>query len=226
MPADSRSTPDNSISRDPWFRALDPARQQSLLARATIRSIGTGVRLYSFGDPPNGLHAVVRGEVRLFAYPEPGAETVVNIIRSGQWFGELSVIDGLGRPHDAIASEPSRILSVPMLAMVDLIERFPLLWRDLALLGCAHQRLGIRALGRLRSKTAIKRLSGFLANWAVAEDSRDVSMSQSELSQIIGVSRQRINVLASQLQADGLIVLHYGKIEICDPDRLRSLARL
>src|SRR3546814_19281798 len=73
------------------------------------------------------------------------------IVKRGRWFGELSVIDGGERPHDALAAAGTIILSVAMAAIVAAAERAPLLWRGLTLLHCAQHQLGLRDAAQDRS---------------------------------------------------------------------------
>src|SRR5215210_4615655 len=105
------------LKSDPWFGALQPQCRDLVLAHGVVRNFTDGTRLYRLGDPPNGLHALLAGEVRLISYPSVGTELVGKIIRPGQWFGELSVIDGKGRPHDAVAVGKGRVLTVAMPAI-------------------------------------------------------------------------------------------------------------
>lgn len=215
----------DTVRVDPWFAMLNPERQALLLSHGTSRVMAAGSRLYHLGDPPNGLYLLIKGEIRLINYPEPGMETLADFIRPGQWFGELSIIDGQGRPHDAIVSEAATVLTISAGDMRVLADQDPLWWRDLALLAAMHQRHGMRAVVRMRGKTSFQRLAGFLANSAMIASSRYVAFSQSELAQLIGVSRQQINVLLGRMRADGLLVAHYRKIEILDMTRLANIAK-
>lgn len=215
----------NSVSADPWFARLAPDRQHCLLSRAASRILPAGTRIYRLGDPPNGLHCLLKGEVRLVNYPEPGMETLSNLIRPGQWFGELSSIDGLGRPHDAIISESSVLLTISTQDIRKLLDEDPLWWRDLALLAAMHQRHGMREFIRMRGRTSFQRLAGFLANKAITSNSRTIRLSQSELAQLIGISRQQMNVLLGRLQQAGYVTAQYRKLQIRDLDALRSLSK-
>lgn len=211
------------LATDSWFGALPAEQRRRLLERAQSLNLRGGVHIYRIGDPPNGLHVVVSGQVRLVSYPAAGQELVNMIVRPGRWFGELSVIDGRERPHDAITAGTVRLLTVPMAAIADLTAAMPDLWRALALLNCMHHRLGMREAARVRTLPALARLALFLAGTRDSAGGR-IDTTQDELARIIGVSRQHINTLLQQLAKRGLIVPVYGGITIVDRPGLLALA--
>ena len=103
-----------TLSKDRWFGALPPERQALLLDIGHVRAVRDRALLYGVGDEPDGLWAVLQGEVRLVSYPAVGMELVGLIVGTGGWFGELSVLDGGPRPHDAICFGPARVVNLPM----------------------------------------------------------------------------------------------------------------
>lgn len=203
-----------TLESDPWFRELEPDRRELVVSHGTIRKFGDGARLYRLGDPPNGIHALLSGEVRLVSYPNVGTEFVGKIIRAGQWFGELSVIDGKARPHDALAIGESLVLTVAMPAVALIANLHPEFWRDLALLSCVHQRASLRDTGRVRSESASARLARFLVVAAKASGNSKVGMTQDEIAGIIGISRQHLNKLLGRLELSGLVQTGYGEIRV------------
>lgn len=110
-------------------------------------------------------------------------------------------------PHDVIAN---------------LTAAEPGLWRDFAILGCTHQRLMMRHSQRLRKQAAIVRLAGFLLGKAVLSPNALIPMTQEALADVVGVSRQRINVLLKDLSKLGFTRLAYGAVEVSDIGGLRE----
>lgn len=211
------------LCRDSWFGALTSARQEALVAKARVVRARSGRRVYRLGDAPDGLHAVLDGRVRLVSYPAPGAEMVSMVVKPGRWFGELSVLDGQSRPHDAIASCASRLLHVPMNAVTALAEADPLLWRDLARLACLHQRMAMKETTRTRALAGVTRLAALLLADASRDEQGIVRTTQEDMAQLLGLSRQYVNRLLSRLTAKELISVGYGTVAVRDRPRLRAL---
>lgn len=210
------------LSCQGWLSTLPGTLREAVTRRLRITDLPTGTAIYLLDDPPNGLHGVVAGEMRLISHTAAGTGLIALVATPGLWFGELSVLDGLGRPHDAIATMPTRLASLPMSAIDALAEAYPTLWRDIARLGCAHQRKALRNATRLQSQSAIMRLTGYLYGSTANASSGVISRTQDELAQIIGVSRQRINSLLRDLRAQGLVKISYGRIAVLDRSGLRS----
>ena len=210
------------LESDSWFARLSASRRHQLLQHAGILSLERGGYVYRLGDEPNGLFALLEGEVRMATFSASGLEMIAMVLRPGLWFGELSVIDGNPRPHDAIATTPARLVRLSMPAIANLTAVEPGLWRDFAILGCTHQRLMMRHSQRLRTQAAIVRLAGFLLGKAALSPNALIPMTQEALADVVGVSRQRINALLKDLSKLGFTRLAYGAVEVSDIAGLRA----
>ncbi|MET0362781.1 MAG: Crp/Fnr family transcriptional regulator [Sphingobium sp.] len=209
------------LERERWFGGLSPALRTAMLSRVTLHSLRAGRHIYRLGDPPNGLHVLLEGQIRLLSYTPAGMDVVSMVVRPGLWFGELSVLDGKERPHDAITDTAVRMARLPMAAVADLTSRDPGIWRAIALLSCEHQRMGLRNTARIQTQSAIVRLTGFLLGRVAKASDGVVRLTQDDLAQIVGVSRQRINALIALMKAQAIVNPVYGGLAIADPEALR-----
>ncbi len=208
------------LEADHWFGAVPPAHRALLLDQASVRTVAAGGRLYGVGDPSDGLWAVLDGQVRLIGYPAVGAELVVLIMGPGTWFGELSTLDAGPRPHDAIAFGPARVLHIGIDAFRRLADDTPALWRDIALLACAHQRASLAFMMNTLSQPIPVRLARTLAGLTRAGS---VRIRQADVAAMIGVSRQTLNKTLKAMERDGIVALDYARISVLDTDRLRRI---
>lgn len=210
------------LESDSWFGALTVDRRRQILQHLSFHTLARGAYVYRLGDAPNGLHVLLDGEVRMVSYSSSGLEMVAMVVRPGMWFGELSVVDGRPRPHNAIVTTSARVARLPMAAVTALTNADPRLWRDIALLGCAHQRWAMRHSERVRTQAAIVRLAGFLLGKATQVRDSTVRMTQEELAEIVGVSRQRANKLLRELAQLNLVQPAYGGVTVHDIGALRA----
>lgn len=213
-----------------WFSALSANLQTRLLAIAAVRQLDAGQRLFRRGDPPCGLYAVLEGAMRIGAAGYNGKEALLTLVEPPNWFGEISLFDGQPRTHDAFAEGPTRLLHIPHAAILALLEQQPQHWRDFALLTSHKLRLAFIALEDISLLPAAPRLARRLLliaqNYGEAGSARRVlHLAQEALASMLGLSRQTTNQILKELQAQGVVRLAYGEIEILDLARLQQAAQ-
>ncbi|OPA94888.1 Crp/Fnr family transcriptional regulator [Pseudomonas fluorescens] len=212
-----------------WFSHLPESFQHSLLAHARLRQLAAGQYLFKRGDPPCGLYAVLDGTLRISAVSEQGKEAVLSLVELPYWFGEICLFDGLPRTHDACAVGPCTLLQVPQQALLNILDQTPQYWRDLALLMSQKLRLSFINLEHLSLMPASVRLAHRLLmiveGYGDTEHAKSVlQLPQEDLAAMLSLSRQTTNALLKDLQAQGVVRLGYGEIEILDVQRLREAA--
>jgi CRP-like cAMP-binding protein len=213
-----------------WFGGLPPTFQDALLAAGAVRSLSKGQWLFSRGDLPSGLFAVLEGAIRITAAAPNGKEVLLAVVEPPMWFGEIAVFDGLPRTHDAVAAEKSAVLHVRQEALDRILESEPRYWRDLGLLVASKLRLTFLAM----EDSAVLPLADRLARRLLMSverygewhdrTSRVVDLRQQQLATMLSTSRQTVNHLLKDLEGQGIVRLSYRHIEILDLDGLRRVA--
>ncbi|TBU79651.1 Crp/Fnr family transcriptional regulator [Pseudomonas daroniae] len=213
-----------------WFAALPAALQQALLEMGQEVHLETGQRLFRRGDAPSGLYAVVSGAMRIGAVNRQGKEALLTLIEPPYWFGEISLFDGQPRTHDAFAESTSTLLRVPQADLLALLDAHPGYWRDIALLMAHKVRLAFITLEEMSLLPAAQRLARRLL--LIAEHygetqgpRRIIHLAQEQLALMLAISRQTTNQILKELEAQSILRLTYGEIEILDLQRLRDAAQ-
>jgi CRP-like cAMP-binding protein len=215
-----------------WFRALPGDLQDRLLAAAVLRPLRPGERLFARGDPPSGLFAALDGGIRVTALAESGKEALLTLVEPPAWFGEIAVFDGLPRTHDALAEGEALVLQVPQAALDALLAAQPRYWRDLALLLTTKLRLMFTVLEDTAVLPIPVRLARRLVHMAEGygewhdRQRRVLEVKQEQLASMLSTSRQTANQVLKDLEAQRLVRLTYGEIEILDLPGLRRAALL
>ncbi len=211
------------LDADPWFGTLPVERRDRLLGHARIRSVDHGATVYTIGDQPNGLWAVLSGQMRLRGQAASGQAFVALIVTPGTWFGEVSTIDGGPRPHDAVAFGATRAVQVPAAAIDRLAEAMPVFHRDFARLLCRHQRMALDHIAGAVSVPLSTRLARILAGRSAAADGA-LQLRQEDVATMLGVSRQTLNRHLRVLAGRGIVRLGYARIDVIDAAALHALA--
>ncbi|RMG94446.1 MAG: cyclic nucleotide-binding domain-containing protein [Deltaproteobacteria bacterium] len=122
------------LGKMPLFDGLLPAHLRRIAALSEIVDVPKGEAVFHHGDPGDGLYLVLDGAIRISRNVSGMGEEALAILRPGQYFGEMSIVDDAPRSADAIAHEPSRLLRLPKddlrdLMFVDRELAYELLWR-------------------------------------------------------------------------------------------------
>jgi len=214
---------------DTWFAGVPQPLREALLRLGRLQALGPGQALFGRGQTAEGLCCVLEGALRVGAVQADGSESVLAFVEPGQWFGEISLIDGQPRTHDAVADGPTTVLQVPQSALLAWLADHPAHWQAIAQLACAK----LRMLFGVIEDIAHLPLEGRLAKrlWLVAHGyggrsgapRRVLNLPQEQLALMLGVSRQSANKALRALEARGLIALRYGGIELLDLAGLAAL---
>jgi CRP/FNR family cyclic AMP-dependent transcriptional regulator len=97
----------------PLFRALDDMAASELCALLTAREIVAGTPLFHRGEPGDSMYLVENGCVRISVKDADGHDTTLAEMGKGDFFGEMSLLDGNARSADATASVDSRLAVLP-----------------------------------------------------------------------------------------------------------------
>ncbi|MRV75852.1 cyclic nucleotide-binding domain-containing protein [Duganella sp. FT92W] len=213
-----------------WFQGLAPALQDQLLALAQLRRLHGGQRLFARGDAPDGVYCVLDGAMRIGGLSETGKEAVLALVEPPHWFGEIALFDGLARTHDAWAEGEVTLLHLPQQALLDLLAMEPAHWRVFGLLLTHKLRLTFTMMEETALLPASARLARRLVTMAEGygdwkdRNRRMLHVPQEQLAMMLSLSRQTVNQILKQFEAQQAIALVRGGIEILDIGKLRQLA--
>ncbi|MFC0283226.1 Crp/Fnr family transcriptional regulator [Camelimonas abortus] len=115
-----------SFSRIPFFRdsGLDLTAFES---RCRWRRFDVDEILVDFEDASTDVYFIVSGEVRILNRTQAGKEIILGEMRGGQFFGELSAIDGVGRSANVTALTRGEVCIVPAPVFREMIYSSPAL---------------------------------------------------------------------------------------------------
>lgn len=215
-----------ALRTDAWFAGVPESLQQALLDRSQAWRLADGESLFARGGAAQGLCCVLAGALRIQAVHEDGGIALLACVEPYQWFGEISVIDGLPRTHDAVADGDVTVMVVHGTSLQAWLEAHPAMWREIGRLACRKLRTAFVALEELAQLPLEQRVGRRLCMLAEGYGSRQgqprrrVRLEQEALAQMLGVSRQSVNKALRALEAKGLIHVGYGEIEVLQPDKL------
>ncbi|MGB8415538.1 Crp/Fnr family transcriptional regulator [Paraburkholderia sp.] len=219
------------LERSAWFRSAPVAMQAQLIKAGRVERLAAGQRLFTRGDSDDGLYCALDGLVRIGAASSAGKEALLAVIEPVNWFGEIALFDNRPRTHDAYAERDSELFHVPRAALAALLERTPEYWHAFGLLLTQKLRLAFDAIEEAALLPAAPRVARRLLLMAGGYGEpgtlrRVLRVPQEDLAMMLALSRQTINQVLKQFEAQGALKLGYAEIEIADVQMLSALAEL
>ena len=219
-----------------WLFSGLSGRDLDLLVEYTLtKPIGARKEVFHKGDDGDAAYAILSGRLKATARSPEGREITFSIMDPGEVFGEIAMLGGVERTATVTALERSELLVIRRRDLLAVLERQP----DIALkcLTAVSQRLVKLsqnmedALLRDFPSRLARKLLTLSDNYGSPEGQGegagtriDVKLSQTELGNMVGTSRESVNKQMKAWERDGLLTSADGIITLRDRDRLEDLA--
>lgn len=202
----------------PLFGQLTADAISRLASYAHTKSFASGARIFEKGDPGSSLFAVGSGTVKISNQSTGGKDAVFNLIPAGGIFGEIALLDGQARTADAFALTNCELMVIDRRDFVPLVSQNPEIALKLIEILCQR----IRRTSEQVEDVTFLDLPGRLAKTLLrlSADSggqtRKVSITQREIGQMIGVSRESTNKQLREWEGNKWVKLERGSVVVLD----------
>jgi CRP/FNR family transcriptional regulator, cyclic AMP receptor protein len=223
---------DDVLRRTPLFATLDQDSSASLRSSMSEIELARGEVLFHEGDPGDSLYVVLRGKIKLGRTSGDGRENLVAVLGPGEMFGELSLFDPGPRSAGATALVDSTLLGLSQDELTPWLATRPDVAR--ALLRAIARRL--RRTNDSMSDLVFSDVPGRVAKalldlsarfGTAADDGIHVAhdMTQEELAQLVGASRETVNKALADFAGRGWLRLEARAVVLTNVERLSQRSR-
>lgn len=214
-----------TLELNAWFSGRSKEFKRGLTGLGKVLASDVGEYLFRRGDENSGIYAVLEGSVRISGLSVDGKESLLTVLESSAWFGELALFDGDLRTHDAQVVAGSKLLHIPCSSLKMFLESNPEFWRDFGLLLTEKLRATFTLVEDMAllpvSDRLVKRLVGLArASGRSSSDMITVQLDQASLASMLAASRQTVNQVLKDLESKSLVELRYGEVFIPSVNRL------
>lgn len=216
----------NAIDRSSWAGGLSETEREVALKGTIEKTVEAGQYVCHKGQPVDHWIGVIEGLVKISNYSFEGKAMTFSGIPPGGWFGEGSLLKEEIRRYDAVALQPSVIAYMSRKTFRWLLDHS--IGFNRFLITQLNERLAqafatIESQSLLSPEGRIARCLVGLFNPVLYPGFGDqLRVSQEELGYLTNLSRQRVNQALKALSAEGLLKVHYGRLEIMDREGLRQ----
>ncbi len=209
------------------FADCDEAELADLILRGHFVEYAKGDELIMQGDPGNSLLILLSGNARTSMIASNGHEIVLDYAEPGQVLGEIALLDGGERTASVTAIEPITALTITRIAFEEILKNHKNMALRLLKVMANRIRTANTMIEGDRAYTSGPRLARYLLRLSVvgAEEGRlKLDLSQSELGNFAGMSREHINRQLSTWSEDGIVSVESGKVRILNHATLSNIA--
>jgi len=217
------------LRRVPFFSGLAEADIAQVSALVVSRSFPRDNLIVLAEDEGDTLFVIVEGQVKVSIISEDGREIILAILGKGEFFGEMSLLDGKPRSATVIAVENTELLALRRVDFLRLIERLP----ELAVKLLASLTARLRKADRKIESLALMDVSGRVASVLLqigeeigAETPKGTVVrnrpTHQELANMAGTTRETVSRVLKRLEQQGyiaasgkdLVILHERELRV------------
>ena len=223
---------DSIIARIPLFERMSPEEREELRGMMSQTTLRRGEVLFNEGDSGDRLYILLTGKVKLGHTSVDGRENLLAVLGPGEVVGELTLFDPGPRSTTATAVATTELLALEHNQLMGFINSHPTLAKDMLRALAVRLRRTNIALADLVFSDVPGRVAKALLDLAErfgapTEDGIHVphDLTQEELAQLVGASRETINKSLAEFVSRGWIRLEGRAVTLIDVERLKRRAR-
>lgn len=223
---------DGVLAGVPLFVGLDEETASLLASALTNRAVVRGHVVFQEGEKGDRLFVVLDGKVKISRAAADGRENLLAVLGPGEMFGELSLFDPGPRTATATAITESTLASLDHDDLRPLLLAQPAVAMQLLRALAQRLRRTNEAMADLVFSDVPGRVAKALLDLAerFGDESQDGvlvrhDLTQEELAQLVGASRETVNKALSEFANRGWLRLEGRSVLLIDPERLARRAR-
>ncbi len=213
------------LENSPWMVGLNAAEQYKVRQDIQIKQIAGEGFVCRRGETADYWFGVISGVVKINNVGASGKSTTLLGLAPGSWFGEGSLLKEESRRYDATTLRDSQLALMPKSTFVWLMDNS--MFFNRFLITQLNKRLG-QFIGAMENERLLdvdarvaRSLAALFDSW-YPQQTLMLKISQEEIGQLAGLSRQRVNSALKVLELYGLIRVHYGEIHVLDLEKLST----
>ena len=214
------------IRRIPLFSTLTDEEFIPLQDIFVQRAYSKNQVIFLEEETGNYMYLVLSGKVKVSKAGSGGKETILAIHRAGDFFGEMSLLDGKTSPATVSAMEDSKIISLSgvdfhkylmhnekvLLQIINVLcARLRQVWQTQSLSSSTADAKIRMGLYQLAKRHGIQDAHGTII---------DLKITHQELSEMVGTSRETVTRVLTRLREEGIIEVEQRRITLLNPQAL------
>lgn len=195
------------------FQGLAPEQLAELNGLLRSQTVQAGTHFITAEQPGEVVYVLLEGTVKIYVTRSDGREVILAFLGPGDTVGEMSLVDSAGRSANVVTTEPSRLLWMDRPTFQACLRTLTPLANNLVRLLANRLRFANEQILALCTLDVPGRVARQILAMADRYGSRQASgdvriplrLTQSDLAEIVGASRERVNQVIVDFKHRGFI---------------------
>jgi CRP/FNR family transcriptional regulator, cyclic AMP receptor protein len=219
---------DAFTSNVPLFANLTSADRQAICSVMIQRTFKTGeIIVHEEDNEHQTFFIIVSGSVHVTVLSSEGKQAILATLRSGEFFGEMAVLDGEPRSASVIAAEPCTLLMLYRKPFIEILQKYPKITIAMLVEMSHRLRRTNRHVNTLSMMSVFGRVAEVVLQLA-KESGRKVGSvtvidrrpTHQMIADMAGTSRETVSRVLSQLQKKRYLTIDRKRLVILDEAKL------
>lgn len=201
------------------FRNVQEDELDRLAQLLTEREVPKDAHIVTQSEPGDAMFIIARGRVKVVIYGDNGREVILTLLKTGEFFGEMALLDDLPRSANVIASEDSTVLMLRREQFADFIETNPPVALNVMAELSRRLRRADEIIGNLATLDVYGRVAHIMIDLAKkdgVETEEGILIkerpTQQDIASMIGTSRETVSRVLSEFQKRGFVEMRGREI--------------
>jgi CRP/FNR family transcriptional regulator, cyclic AMP receptor protein len=208
------------------FRGVDDQTFDLIVNAAKAFKLSSGQNLFEHGDDGASMYVVLEGRLEVSAVTIAGRKISLNLVGAGECIGEISMFDGSPRSATIVVQEDAILQPISKSTFISASAQSAALALNMIEILCDRFRWVSSSVEDFAILSLDRRLARrlLLLDQRFSNQEGEITITQNDLADFAGASREATNKVLMQWKATGLIDMRRGSIKLLLKDKLDRIA--
>jgi CRP/FNR family transcriptional regulator len=213
----------------PYFAGLSAADLEAVSQRMFEQSIERGDMVLLEGDPSEAVYFVVSGAVKVFKTSIEGKEQILCLLRVGESFNDVPILDGGPNLASAVAMTPIVLYGMTRSDIEELLRENPRIAMNVIRVLSKKVRHFVSMVEDLSFRDVTSRVAKLLLEYATdhggpEEGTPRPRLTQQEMAAMVGTAREVVGRSLKVLEEEGAIRMDRHRIVVTNRKALQQMS--
>ncbi len=217
----------NQLKGIGFFAGLSEPDLEAIAQRMFEQSFRRGDTILMEDDPPEAIYFVASGAVKSFKTSIEGKEQILCLLRTGESFNDVPVLDGRPNLASAVAMTPVVLYGITKTDMEDLLRQNPALAVNVIRVLSKRVRHFVSMVEDLSFRDVTSRVARLILDYATdhgaPEEAHRPRLTQQEMAAMVGTAREVVGRSLRALEDGGAIRMDRHRIVVTNRKALEDL---